>query len=278
MTRRYDKKFLRDLSVLLRTRPDAELVELRGHVLGRRRGLDVLVDGQNCSVLADVERPAIRHAHPAENAVDFCGLLRGIAEEREVRVLLLSERRVLVKRIDADHEIGDVVLLDQVPVFRQRLALERAAAGVRLRKPGQYDCLLVPEIRDLVRLAVARLQREVRRRIADFQLRGGGHLSDRSECEQAQCKYCEGSHRISKRWTNWSSSVSLRSETAQKAISACVQCRPWKPRSVRPSAGPSWLSVAGQTKTLIVCLLHPFTHPPPASPPPPPHRPPPHQN
>src|SRR5580765_7128070 len=30
-------------------------------------------------------------------------------------------------------------------------------------------------------------------------------------------------HRISRRWTNWSSSVSLRSETAQKAIPVWVQ-------------------------------------------------------
>src|SRR5205823_12222943 len=114
----------------------------------------------------------------------------GIAKEREVRALLLSERRVLVERIDADHEISDVVLLDQVAVFRQRLALERAAACVRLRETGQYDCLLVPKIRDLVRLAVGRLQREVRYRIADLQLRGRGHVSDRSECEQAPRKHC----------------------------------------------------------------------------------------
>jgi hypothetical protein len=83
---------------LLRVHPDAELVELRGHVLGRRRGLDVLVDGQNLSVLTNVERPAIPHAHRAEDAVSISGPLREIAEEREVRVLLLSERRVLVER------------------------------------------------------------------------------------------------------------------------------------------------------------------------------------
>src|SRR6266849_1631134 len=110
MTRRYDKKVLRDRRTvcddLLRMRPDGELVELSGHVLGRCRRLYVLVYGQNVSVLADVEHPAICHACRAEDAIRFRGLLCGIAEEREVRVLLLSERPVLVEQIDTDHEIG----------------------------------------------------------------------------------------------------------------------------------------------------------------------------
>ena len=34
----------------------------------------------------------------------------GIAEKWEVRMLLLRKPRVLVEGIDADHEVGDVVL------------------------------------------------------------------------------------------------------------------------------------------------------------------------
>ena len=47
-------------------------------------------------------------------------------------------------------------------------------ARERLREPGDDDRLLALEVRQLVGLAVGRLQREVRGLVADLQLRRGG--------------------------------------------------------------------------------------------------------
>ena len=59
-------------------------------------------------------------------------------------------------------------------------------------------------------------------------------------------------HGVSAR-TNWSSSVSVKSDTAQKAMPSRVQWHTSKPRRARVSVDASLPSLEGHTKTLIVC-------------------------
>jgi hypothetical protein len=52
----------------------------------------------------------------------------------------------LFKRIDADHEISGIELLDQVPVFGDRLAFDRTTSREGLRKPSQHNAMLSLEV------------------------------------------------------------------------------------------------------------------------------------
>src|SRR4029078_13588682 len=77
-----------------------QLLQLRQHVLGRRRGLHRLVDRGDLAVLVDVEGPALGDAAGAEYAVFPGHLLVRIAEDREVGVLRLGEGLVALLAFD----------------------------------------------------------------------------------------------------------------------------------------------------------------------------------
>jgi len=62
----------------------------------------------------------------------------------------------------------------EAAVFRERFALDSAPAGEGLREPGHDDGLFAFEVGQLVRLAVSRLQTEIRSRIPNLQLRCRG--------------------------------------------------------------------------------------------------------
>ena len=83
--------------------------------------------------------------------------------------------------VDAGHEVGHVVLLDQVAVVRQRLALDRAPAGEGFREPREHYGLAILEIREVVGLGVRPLELEVGGGVADFQLGRGRDVRD-EEC------------------------------------------------------------------------------------------------
>jgi len=77
---------------------DLEVLQLRGHVLGGRVGLDRFVDRRDRAVLGDVERPAVREPALIQHAVRISRCLGRIGQEREVRVLLIGEAFVVVER------------------------------------------------------------------------------------------------------------------------------------------------------------------------------------
>src|SRR5215470_11892070 len=85
-------------------------------------------------------------------------------------MLLRGKSLVLLQWIDADHKIRDLVLLNHVAMFRQRLALDGTATGVRLGEPRQHDRLFPLEVRQRVGLAIRALELEIRRGIADLQV------------------------------------------------------------------------------------------------------------
>ena len=99
-------------------------------------------------------------------------------------MLLLSESFVVLERIDRDHEILRVVFLDHIPVFRQRLAFDRAAARVGFWEPGQDDGFFALEVGQRVRFAVGCRQLEIRRFFPDFQLIRTRERGQRAACDE----------------------------------------------------------------------------------------------
>ena len=120
-------------------------------------GRTVLSMCGDLAALVDVERPAVGEALRVQHAVLRRHRLVGIAQQREVGALALGERHVAalaLERVDAGHEVGHVELADLVAVGGQRLALDGAALGERLREPRHDHGLLAAVVGQLVRLAV----------------------------------------------------------------------------------------------------------------------------
>src|SRR5690606_41482127 len=121
------------------------------------------------SILADIEGVPPGKTERMQHAIGAGHVLLLVAEQREVGTGLRSKALVLAQRVDAGHEIGDVILADQMTIFRQRLALYGAAGGIGSGKPGQYHRLLATVVRQPMNLAIRTRQFEIRCRIAHFQ-------------------------------------------------------------------------------------------------------------
>ena len=121
----------------------SQLRELPRDVRAGRVGLHILVDEQDLAVLANVERPALGEADQRDqDAVGIrCGLV-GIAQDRIVGPERLGELLVLLRRVGAGGEVGDVEVADLVAALTERLALRGSAACERFGEPGEHHRLL----------------------------------------------------------------------------------------------------------------------------------------
>ena len=119
---------------------NAELRELLGDGFALCRRTDLLVDVQDASVIADVERPARRKRLIfVDNAVRFRQLLGRIAQQREIDPQRLRELLVGFRGVDADGEIRNVKGANELAALTERLAFRRSPAGERFGKPREHD-------------------------------------------------------------------------------------------------------------------------------------------
>src|SRR5439155_10517763 len=81
-------------------RGNAEIVQFGSHIFRRGRRLDLLVDRDDLAVCPDIKRPAVGKAVLTEHTVRLGRLLGRAGQQREVRMLLLSESFVVLERID----------------------------------------------------------------------------------------------------------------------------------------------------------------------------------
>src|SRR6476660_356815 len=102
----------------------------------------------------------------------------------------LRKLGVLFNRVDARHEVGDVVHLDLVAVFRERLALDRAATRERRGEPREHDGFLSFEIRQLGGLAGGRLQFEIGSLVAHLESRRLRHRRGRKAEDETSRQQC----------------------------------------------------------------------------------------
>ena len=155
---------------------DAELLQFGGHVSPGGTSLHLVIDEEDLSVLANVERPA-RGILPAfrDDAIGSSGGQRWIAQDRVIGVDRFSKRLVpllAVPGIATGGEVGDVELPDVLAALTERLALGRSATSEWFWEPGDHHRLFAFEIRELVGFAIAAFEREVRRGVTRFDRRG----------------------------------------------------------------------------------------------------------
>jgi len=152
----------------------AQFLERLGGVSAVLAGSHFLVNLQDFAVLADVERPSKRHGpRVRHHAVGAGGLLGGIAQDRVIQLQRLGKVDVALGafgRITTGREVSDVKFPQLLAVRTERLALSCSATGECLGIPGNHHGLFASEFRELVRFAITALQREIRSRIADFQV------------------------------------------------------------------------------------------------------------
>jgi hypothetical protein len=128
----------------------------------------LLLDVADDAVFADVDGMAggklsigMEDSHRGSN-----GFI-GVAEDGIIRVQALGELGVLLDRVAACGEIGDVKFLDELTAVTQRFALLCSATGKGHRIPGDHDSLLALELSEGIFLAVRSGHLEIRRGIAD---------------------------------------------------------------------------------------------------------------
>jgi hypothetical protein len=132
-----------------------------------------LVNGKDLPVRTNIESPSVREfarsASVSEYSVRCSCFLTGISKNRKIRVFLFGERCVVFELIRTDHEILEVVFLDDFPALTERATFGRSTTGEGFRKPSQYDGFPL-QFRERIGLAIASLEREIRRSISDLQL------------------------------------------------------------------------------------------------------------
>ena len=137
---------------------DAQFFQHRGDVRAVGTGLDLLVDGQNFSVFADVERPAERQlSFVGHHAVGSGRNFQRIAQNGIVQFKRFGERLVALGPFDlvaTGGEIGDVELANLFAARTERLALGRSATGKGLGIPGDDHRLTALEVGQLVGFSV----------------------------------------------------------------------------------------------------------------------------
>src|SRR5207237_3387623 len=115
-----------------------ELLQLRDDRFAGGLRLHLFVNREDLAVRSDVKGPAIRELTLGrDDAVGGCDFFRWIAEKRKVGVLFFRERPVVFRRVDARHEIGDIVLANQFPAPTERVALGGSTTGEGFGKPRQ---------------------------------------------------------------------------------------------------------------------------------------------
>jgi hypothetical protein len=117
---------------------DSEFLQVRYQGRAGSRGTYLFVDKSNLSLRADIESPA-RGVLPGRryDSISVGDFLPGIAQDREIRMLLLRESPVVFRLVNADHEIGDIELTDLLAALTERSAFGRSAAGEGFGEPGK---------------------------------------------------------------------------------------------------------------------------------------------
>ena len=175
---------------------DAQRLECLGGVGAVGAELDLFVYLQNLAVLADVKRPPMREGSKgSHHAVGLGGGFGGVAEDGVVRLNRLGEVDVAVLAVGwvaAGGEVGDVEFPQLFAVRTERLTLLCSAPGKRLGEPGDHYRLFALEAGELVGVAVAALEREVRGGIADLEVRRaevGGEDAGGEYCREDECYF-----------------------------------------------------------------------------------------
>ncbi len=175
---------------------DAQLLERLGAIVAVGGGLDLFVDFQNLAVFADVKCPPMREGPKGgHHAVGLGGGFGGVAEDGVVRLNRLGEVDVAllaVSGIATGGEVGDVEFSQLFAARTERLALERSAPGKCLGKPGDHHRLFAFVIGELVGVAIAALEREVRGGIADLEVRRAevrGEDAGGENCREDECYF-----------------------------------------------------------------------------------------
>lgn len=94
---------------------------------------------EDLAVRPDVERPSGRDTHPPQHTVRVGDFFRPVRENRVIRFHVLSEFLVGLRVVDADREVGDVVLPDGSAALTERLAFGRSSAGEGFWEPREHD-------------------------------------------------------------------------------------------------------------------------------------------
>ncbi|MFT5411358.1 MAG: hypothetical protein ACI8XO_004893 [Verrucomicrobiales bacterium] len=176
---------------------DLQFFELFGDVFACRFGIHVFVDRQDLALFADVKRVAV--GEPAKFGHHPIGLGRLallVGEDRVVELEFLGELLRVALAAVAGGEVFDCELLDLFATLTERLTLDCSPSGEHLREPGDYDGFLPLEFRKLIGLAVAALEFEIRRVVANFQFRKTGGYG---ECDGDE-RGAEEFHWISLGW------------------------------------------------------------------------------
>ena len=158
-------------------------------MLGR---LHTLVDVQDPAVGADNECPAFGIRPPfVDDPVRFGNVLAWIAKDRVIQFQFLREFGVVFDGVTARGEIGNVELLEFLAALTERQTFLRSAAGKGFGEPGDQDCPFAFVVRQFVRLAVAALQFEGRRLVADLEICRVRHLE--TSCARHERRACQDS-------------------------------------------------------------------------------------
>ncbi len=132
----------------------------------------LLVDVQNLAVFRYVERPAEGEStRLGDDTIGLGSVGLGVAEDGVIRSQRFGEAGVVLVLVTACRKVGDVELLQGLAALTERLALGRSAPGERFGKPRNHHHLLIFEILQAVRLAIAPFECEVGRRVANLQFR-----------------------------------------------------------------------------------------------------------
>jgi len=127
---------------------------------------DVLVDFEDPSVGADVERPPRCQPDRSEYAVRPRRRFRRIAQNRKIEAERSRKLRVLLRCVDARGEIRDVEALQRVTARPERLALGRSPSRERFRKPRDDDRTCSDEVAQPICPMIGSLQLEIGRDVA----------------------------------------------------------------------------------------------------------------
>ena len=145
---------------------NAQLRQSAGDVTTVRRRADVFVDVEHPSVGPDIKRPprgvAARRQHPVRTR----HLLARVAQNRIIHAKRLCKARIRVDRVDARRKVSHLEAPQIVTARPERFAFGGSAAGKRLGKPRQNDCLTSSEVAEPISTSVRTRKRKIGRQIA----------------------------------------------------------------------------------------------------------------
>ena len=123
------------------------------------------------------------------HAVSLGGLFCRVAQDWIIQLERFGEIDIAfltVGGIATGGEIGGIKFLQLFAVRTERLALVRSAPGKRLGEPRDHHRLVAFVIGKLVGFAVAALERKIRSRIADLEVRRAEEGGEKS-CHDDEC-------------------------------------------------------------------------------------------